>query len=226
MCNNLVPNSEISKGLKKPSTKQTHIISHMHQRGLQGRPRGNHQLILCSGNPDACWVDKMLPLQGKVTSNEPLQPNTKIGLSPLLKHSYSTSGLCLWQMVCFNHATTITGSPDRIILFMPHNKPNTFMFYLKHDISSITLRPLKKVWFLHYDCMWMYQGSLANCFLGLLSSPFNWIGTGRYGNLIFTQYVQQGTQHAGKETNMALQTISHITFKDRRRRNWLPQIKK
>lgn len=171
----------------------------MHQRALWRGPRWNHPIILCLGHPDACWADKTLPPHRKAASATPLRPNTTIHPSPVLEHTRTTSGLRLWQMVCFNHATTITGSLERIILSMPHKKPNTFMFYLKHDISSITPRLLQKVWFPHYVCM-RVRGKFGKHILGLLSSPFNWVCTGRHRNLLFTEYVWQGTQHVGTET--------------------------
>ena len=141
-----------------------------------------------------------------------LQPNTIIRPSPVLKHTRTTSELHLWQMVCFTDATTVTGSPDRIILCMPQKKPNTFMFYLKHGISSITPRPLKKLWFPHYVCMRVPTNSFwAFC------------------HLLLTEYVQEGIEisfslsmygkaHSTLEQrqNMALQMIFHTTFKARR----------
>lgn len=170
----------------------------MHPRTLQGRPRGNHPLILCSGHPDARWADKTLLPHGKAAGDAHLRPNTKTRPSPAPKHTSTTSRPPLWQTVCFNHATTVTGSPDRIILFTLHKKPSTFMFYLKHGISSITPRPLQKVWFLHYICM-RVPGKFGKVFWALLSSPFNWVCRGRHRNLLFTEYVRQGTQHVGTE---------------------------
>lgn len=186
----------------------------MQQRTLQGSPRGNHRLILCSGHPDACWVDKTLPPHGKATSNAPPCPNTKMQPSPVLENTHTTSGLCLQQMAWFNHATTIIGSPDRIILFIPHKKPNTFMYYLNHSMSSITPRPLQKVWSPHYISM-RVPGKFGKLFLGLR-------------NLLFTDYVQQGMQHIGTETKHGFADyFSHHLqgWKGITRRNWLPQIK-